>query len=521
MIDIIRIPDSIEIFCDEKEHNALVETKIEDRKIHFYLNANGSTPKLVKARWNYTTKEEVKILGDAWERAYGDLQWHGLSGERFLPWYFIVNNGKEILACGSMVRPNSFISFQYDAKGVIAWFDVRNGGKGVKLGTRELLIGTLVSKSYKNINEFEVIKDFCKIMCPNPKLPKMPVYGSNNWYYAYGNSSREDILNDSRILAELTSDIKNRPFMVIDDGWSEYNCSGPWNPNKKFGDMKTLADEMKKIGVRPGIWTRPLHDDIALEEHPHWGYQEGKGETTEKFLDPTHPEVKEYLVDVFTRIRSWGYELLKHDFTTFDLFGNFGFSMNGVVTPEADWNFYDNTKTNAEITLDLYNLIRETVGDMIIIGCNTFSHLSAGIFEINRIGDDTSGRYWNRTRIMGVNSLAFRLPQNDTFYKIDADCVGMIPNSIDWQLNRQWLDLLAKSSSPLFVSMHPDTLTDDVKEDLREAFRINAEQQNHIYPLDWSYNATPSLWYIDGDIVEYDFFGNDSFYPFIKERCPY
>jgi len=217
MIDIIRIPDSIEIFCDEKEHNALVETKIEDRKIHFYLNANGSRPKLVKARWNYTTKEEVKILGDAWERAYGDLQWHGLSGERFLPWYFIVNNGKEILACGSMVRPNSFISFQYDAKGVIAWFDVRNGGKGVKLGTRELLIGTLVSKSYKNINEFEAIKDFCKIMCPNPKLPKMPVYGSNNWYYAYGNSSREDILRTLNATKMYCKDCRDKIEAFINE----------------------------------------------------------------------------------------------------------------------------------------------------------------------------------------------------------------------------------------------------------------------------------------------------------------
>ena len=38
----------------------------------------------------------------------------------------------------------------------------------------------------------------------------------------------------------------------------------------------------------------------------------------------------------------------------------------------------------------------------------------------NRTGDDTSGRIWERTRRMGVNTLAFRLPQHNAFYHIDA-----------------------------------------------------------------------------------------------------
>ena len=158
---------------------------------------------------------------------------------------------------------------------------------------------------------------------------------------------------------------------------------------------------------------------------------------------------------------------------------------------------------------------------MRIIGCNTISHLSAGIFEVNRIGDDTSGRYWNRTRIMGVNSLAFRLPQNDAFYKIDADCVGMIPDNIDWNLNRQWLDLLAKSGSPLFVSIHPQSLSEQVKADLKEAFRINSIQQNVAEPTDWMYNVTPSNWKIDGKEEKYDFFDSDSVDPRIRDRFPY
>ena len=48
----------------------------------------------------------------------------------------------------------------------------------------------------------------------------------------------------------------------------------------------------------------------------------------------------------------------------------------------------------------------------------------------------TSGVEWERTRNMGVNTLAFRLPQHRAFFDMDADCVG-ITGKIDWNKNRQ------------------------------------------------------------------------------------
>ncbi len=97
-----------------------------------------------------------------------------------------------------------------------------------------------------------------------------------------------------------------------------------------------------------------------------------------------------------------------------------GFDMKDSIT-SPNWNFNDRTKTTAEIALDLYRAIRQAAGDGIyVIGCNTLSHLSAGIFELCRIGDDTSGREWDRTRKMGVNTLAFRLPQHNKFMLLMA-----------------------------------------------------------------------------------------------------
>ena len=155
--------------------------------------------------------------------------------------------------------------------------------------------------------------------------------------------------------------------------------------------------------------------------------------------------------------------------------------------------------------LDFYRLLREEAGDMYIIGCNTLSHLSAGIFEIYRTGDDTSGRSWSRTRALGVNTLAFRLCQNDAFYKVDADCVGILGENIDWKLNRQWLELLAKSGTPLFVSAQPSAVTDEMKKDLKAAFKISSIQQDTVEPLDWLYNNAPQEWLINGEKKSFDF----------------
>lgn len=219
-------------------------------------------------------------------------------------------------------------------------------------------------------------------------------------------------------------------------------------------------------------------------------------------LDPSVPDVLERVSADIARLAGWGYGLIKQDFTTWDITGRWGSEMTTGITA-GGWAFADSTRTTAEIITSLYTAIQDAAGDAQIIGCNTVGHLSAGLFALQRTGDDTSGKHWERTRKMGVNSLAFRLPQHGTFWAADADCVGLRPD-ISWEENRQWLDVLARSGTALFVSADPAAVGPAQKAALRDAFAVAARPVPPAEPVDWLDTTCPRVWRFGDKEVTYD-----------------
>jgi alpha-galactosidase len=91
---------------------------------------------------------------------------------------------------------------------------------------------------------------------------------------------------------------------------------------------------------------------------------------------------------------------------------------------------------------------------------------------------------------MGVNTLAGRLPQHGTFFVLDADCVP-ITTASPWSCNRQWLDLVARSGTALFVSAETAAVGEEQRRALREAFANLQAAGSHVRPLDWQATTTP------------------------------
>lgn len=464
-------------------------------------------------KWNKFTDTGAKVLGDAWERGYGNLEWKSISESGAMPWYMAISNGSDssldykgrFTECfGIGTQPNAMAHWRLDADSITLCLDLRCGCKPVLLGERELEVGTVYFSEYRDVSAFSAIRSFCRVMSPSPLLPPHTVYGSNNWYYAYGKSSHEDILADSRFVADACRGLENKPYMVIDDGWQKNSCDAPWDVgNERFPDMRRLAEEMTHIGVRPGIWVRYLingkdNKSRKIDTLPEEWYSE----RSRFVLDPSHPGVLNYVKETTRRLVDWGYTLIKHDFSTFDIFGIWGFETKELLA-NGEWSFYDKTKTTAEIIKQLYRTVKDAAGNTVIIGCNAIGHLCAGLHEFNRTGDDTSGRNWAQTKKMGVNTLAFRIAQNNAFFGADADCVGIL-GMIDWKYNSQWLKLLSESGSCLFVSCKPGILNEEEMEDLRRGFAAGSYQKDELIPLDWMETRTPTKYLINGNLTQFD-----------------
>ena len=200
----------------------------------------------------------------------------------------------------------------------------------------------------------------------------------------------------------------------------------------------------------------------------------------------------------------WGYQMVKHDFSTYDLLGQWGFEMGPQPTLPG-WSLADRTRTNAEVLADLYALLRDEAGPRTLIdGCNTVGHLGQGVFDLQRTGDDTSGRHWERTRRMGVNTAAFRLPQNGTFFVQDPDLIP-ITEALPWELSRQWLDLVARSGQTTLISAAPSVREGTAQRAaIREAFQVAAGGGLGARPLDWMETTAPARWRADHQDRRYD-----------------
>lgn len=524
----IRTPDYVGMYSENGNQNhafsnslikddIAVDISLKNELLHIDLTANETPIKYISLRWNFTESENrnenIKVYGDVWERGYCDLEWRGIVPDRMMPWVCAVSNGSDqnrdfsgrYTECfGVKTQPNAMCMWQYDTCGVTLWMDVRCGGRGVVLKNRTLSVCDVVFGNYRDMSAFDALKAYYKTLCDAPLTVDHKVYGTNNWYYAYGKTSHEEILTDTKLLMQSCGELPNKPYIVLDDGWQKNPCDAPWNILRegKFYDMKALANEMKELGARPGIWIRPLSDqkfevtDQNNEMRARW---------SNLYLDASHPDTLRYVADLIKTICDWGYTLIKHDFSTYDMLGFWGFERPREFAKDG-WAFYNRNKTTAEIILDFYRVIYEaSKGRAIILGCNVIGHLAAGLAHLNRTGDDTSGREWERVRKYGVNALAFRMLHHEAFFLADADCVGIM-GEIDWNMNREWLRAVANSGTPLFVSPKPNVMSEAETQELKEAYCVNSIQSDTLTPLDWMENVTPEKWLLNGEETHFNWY---------------
>ena len=520
-LDICRTPDAVLFQYEDSPVRFEEPDSLEERreKIDFTVRGGAlavtlspqSRPYLrVKLRWDGDLSSAILCLGDSWERiGLGTLSenegmWTGMDSRRRMPWYFHLYDGVALHSFGIKTGPAVFAWFECDTGGISLWLDVRAGREGLLLCEPLLACEVVARRGEEGEDPYAAACAFCRMMCEKPNLPREPLFGVNNWYWAYGNVTHDSVLNECDYLMEMARDAASRPAMIIDDGWQLHRktgvkspyIGGPWTANAGFPEgMAATADAIRERGARPGIWMRPLLSCGEIPSDAILSKNEANGGLS---LDPSHPFVLERVEADVGALRAAGFAIIKHDFTSIDIGAN-PYEAGGPV-------LYDKHHPTAYTVRELYRRIERAAGGADVIGCSTYGHLAAGIHAIQRVGGDTSGRNFEITRKDGIGTFA-RLPQNGTLFSHDPDCAAFTAR-VPHKENLDFLEVAAITGATTLASVTPGSLTGEEMARIQRIYKIASEGGLGAVPTDWLGHNEPSAYRTrDGRMIFYDWYG--------------
>lgn len=473
------------------------EYLIEEHSAKVMVYPSGSPVKYLKLRFSGDFSFVDKVYGDQWERssigAY--LEWRSVMSSRVLPWFCYVRSANQTACYGVKTGADCFALWQVDTHGITLFLNLCCGNDGTDL--KEPIVACEVVQFFGAEGEdtYHTARRFSRLMCDKPILPQSPIFGVNNWYWAYGDISREIVIEETNYLMQMTDGCKNQPYMVIDAGWQRdfileryAYIGGPWTPNSRFGDMQLMADEIHARGAKAGLWERPLLTHDAIPEEAKIASCFGGD-----ILDPTHPFAIEKIYNDTSMIRSWGYDLIKHDFSANDLTG-----ISPLTSEKHDYelfasgrHMFDRTKTSATVFKNLYQTIQNAANGAEVIGCNVFGHLSAGIHSIQRTGGDTSGHAYEWTKRDGVNTV-MRLPTNNIFYNVDPDCAAFT-DQVPADINLDFLEMCAYTGMATIASVTPNALTPEQMKRINDIYKIADSAEFQLGILNYDKIAEPEI----------------------------
>ncbi len=143
-----------------------------------------------------------------------------------------------------------------------------------------------------------------------------------SWTAYYSDATEKDIVRNTDWLAQ-----KLRPYgfkyVQIDDGYDRgkdgmmHTWITNWDKNLYPHGPAWLARYIKSSGLHPGLWLVPNAYAGAVSDHPDWYLYDTSGNLVRDYhtpaLDCTNPGVNEWLRELFSTLKGWGFEYYKFD----------------------------------------------------------------------------------------------------------------------------------------------------------------------------------------------------------------
>ena len=245
------------------------------------------------------------------------------------------------------------------------------------------------------------------------------------WFYGHLTISEDEVIRNAEFAARHLKPY-GLEWVQVDDGYQR--AFSDWEGNERFPHgMKWLADQIRELGLRPGIWIAPYavsEGSEVFRRHPDWlirnldgsiRHCENRGETKLYGLDISVPAAADWFRRLFELVvNEWGYEFIKIDF--------------------VDWNilaaerFYDPTWSRAKAYRQGAEIMRAVLGpNRHLLDCGP-AQITVGLVDSTRIELDQPFLTWQQYA-GAYNSSSAALATRYYFHKRawinDADHIGL------------------------------------------------------------------------------------------------
>ena len=258
-----------------------------------------------------------------------------------------------------------------------------------------------------NAMSVKIVKDWYKSRwvpywrAPNRNRSPHAPTGWLSWNTYFDTAGSKENLDEARFAAKWF-----KPFGMEIWNIESWQDNSPKLPVSNFHNMnletyktqfpegmKWLADEIRKLGFRPGLWMAPYGtgNDEFYARHKDWFLHDKEGKPIRSWngkytLDPTAPGALEHLTSIFDKAsHEWGYEFFKID----GMSGRGpGYCAHLYERPEVRAAMHDPSCPNPfERTVAAY---RKGIGDdRIFLACQGhFTGAEAGYADASRTGAD-------------------------------------------------------------------------------------------------------------------------------------
>lgn len=327
-------------------------TETKEFAIGEYLNNLNNRPKNVVEKYKF--------------KAYGSQAFWDMPVGTHLGFDFSYIKGENPVFFGNMNFKNAYL---------LIWFDE---GKNLIRLQSDIEGRKLQSGESYTLFDYVILPDGKEYFDRFSPRTKEKLFGYTSWYNHYQDIN-EELISDA---LEKSDDRFN--LFQIDDGYE--TKVGDWMDidADKFPDgLQGIVKKIHDKGMKAGIWLAPFvaeTESAVAKEHPEWiakdpdGNNIYAGSNWSGFmpLDLNNEDAVKYVREALRFHKELGFDFFKLDFL---------YAVN--LCPIHG-------KTKSETSEYAYSLLREELGDALILGCGATLSNANGKFDFCRIGPDVS-----------------------------------------------------------------------------------------------------------------------------------